>query len=84
VNPAYAVVCDNCGAQSRYSDGDYIAAWNTRQAQTDALIEALEVRLAEADTLIEKARSAMVFDQSWNVDAYILVPQFDAYLDQSK
>ena len=46
--------------------------------------EALEARLAEADALIEKARSAMVFDQSWNVDAYILIPQFDAYLGQSK
>jgi hypothetical protein len=50
----------------------------------DAIIEALEARWAEADALIEKARSAMVFDKSWNVDAYILVPQFDAYLGQSK
>jgi hypothetical protein len=47
-------------------------------------IEALEARLAEADALIEKARAATVFDKSWNVDAYILVPQFDAYLEQSK
>jgi hypothetical protein len=73
-----------------------ITAWNTRQPETDALaekavedytngiIEALEARLAEADALIEKARAAMVFDKSWNVDAYILVPQFDAYLGQSK
>jgi len=54
VNPAYAVVCDNCGAQSRYSDRDYIAAWNTRQP-TDA-------RIAREAVIEECARVAEAFN----------------------
>ena len=80
------VYCLSCMASGHgfETKEEAITAWNTRQPETDGIIEALEARLAEADALIEKARSAMVFDKSWNVDAYILGPQFDAYLGQSK
>ena len=72
-----------CDGAIPVSEADRLAE-KAVEDYTNAIIEALEVRLAEADALIEKARSAMVFDKSWNVDAYILVPQFDAYLEQNK
>jgi len=77
--------CPNCEAQAAE-----IEKLREREAELHGQLmrmidrwEAQAARLAEADALIEKARSATVFDQSWNVDAYILVPQFDAYLGQS-
>jgi hypothetical protein len=72
-----------CDGAIPISEADRLAE-KAVEDYTDGIIEALGARLAEADALIEKARAAMVLDKSWNVDAYILVPQFDAYLEQSK
>jgi Lar family restriction alleviation protein len=30
LHPAYAVVCDHCGARTDYTDRDWIGAWNQR------------------------------------------------------
>jgi len=42
LRPSHRIVCDNCGASSRYTDRDYIAIWNTRPAPEARAKDALQ------------------------------------------
>jgi len=57
LHPAHRVRCDDCGACSRYTDRDFIAAWNTRADaaptpkadEVEAVARAIEDQLTAED-----------------------------------